>query len=112
MAFGWWVTAQPPFSAAAAFGVVAAGVTVIALAQSRRVHRREPQASPRTERRWVWLVLAVAVCAFELVMYFSHPRGEYPTISSIADPLQADHLVRWLCFGGWLALGSSLVRSK
>ena len=32
----------------------------------------------------------------------------HPTISSMADTVQAEHAVRWLFFGGWVALGWSL----
>jgi hypothetical protein len=110
MVFGWWVTAQAPFSAAGTIGVLAAGVAVMVLA---RVWRRRvapavdgDDAEPN-DGMWIWAAILLAVLVWELITFVSHPRDAHPTISSITDAWQAEHVIRWLFFGGWLALGWS-----
>lgn len=110
LAFGWWVTAQPPFSAAGTIGILVAGGALIALARHWR-GRAAPSASDEqepTEGLWVWAAILLAILVWELITFVSHPREMHPTISSITDALQAEHVVRWLLFGGWLAIGWSL----
>ena len=111
MAFGWWVTAQPPFSTAAAIGVLVSGAALIAFARLWR-RRAAPVASvdrpDASEGLWVWAVLLVVVLVWELISFVGHPREAHPTISSMTDSMQAEHIFRWLFFGGWLAIGWSL----
>jgi hypothetical protein len=111
MGFGWWVTALPPFSVAATVGVLVAGAALIVLA---RLWRRRAatvvsdDGADATAGLWVWVVILVAVVVWELISFFGHPREAHPTISSITDSMQAEHIFRWLFFGGWLAIGWSL----
>jgi hypothetical protein len=108
MAFGWWVTGQDPFSTSGTIGILASGVAVIVLA---RLWRKQVPAREDThgrERVWIWIVVLALLVAWEVTSYFGSPRDAHPTISSITDPLQAQHVARWLLFGGWLALGWSL----
>ncbi|HEY2814443.1 MAG TPA: hypothetical protein VGJ03_13335 [Acidimicrobiales bacterium] len=113
MAFGWWVTAQEPFSTAGTVGVLAAGIALIVAARMTRRDEAEPPDVPPTGMRRgavLWGGLAALAVVWELVTLFGQPRSEHPTISSILDPLQASHGFRWLLFGGWLAFGWSLAR--
>ena len=111
MAFGWWVTAQPPFSTSGTIGVLVAGVALIVVATIHR--RRSPRPAPMVHPdarvgMVVWGVIFTLLLAWELITLFSHPRDAHPTISSILDPVQSDHLLRWLLYGGWLGLGWTL----
>jgi hypothetical protein len=111
MGFGWWVTAQPPFSAAGTIGVLVAGIVVIVLARMWRRRDAPATAGDHTEPdsgMWVWGVIVLAVLVWEVISFVGHPRDAHPTISSITDAWQAEHVVRWLFFGGWLAVGWSL----
>jgi hypothetical protein len=111
MAFGWWITAQPPFSTAGTVGVFVAGGALIAVA---RVWRRRAGPivsdgrSDSNEGLWIWAVILGAILVWELIAFVGHPREAHPTISSITDSLQAEHVFRWLFYGGWLAIGWSL----
>jgi hypothetical protein len=111
MAFGWWVTAQPPFSAVGTVGILVSAGALIVLA---RVWRRRVVLTASGDRTdpseglWVWAVILIAVLAWELISFLGHPREAHPTISSITDAWQAEHVVRWLFYGGWLAIGWSL----
>jgi len=111
MAFGWWITAQPPFSTAGTVGILLVGGALIALARHWRRRGAAPTAPDEpeaTEGLWVWVVILLAILVWELITFVSHPREMHPTISSITDTLEAEHVVRWLLFGGWLAIGWSL----
>src|SRR5262245_40643575 len=106
MAFGWWVTAQPPFSAAGTVGVLVSGAALIVLA---RVWRRRATARvdfddghEASQGLRVWAAILVAVLVWELISFLGHPREAHPTISSMTDSIQAEHVLRWLFFGGWL----------
>jgi hypothetical protein len=111
MAFGWWVTAQPPFSVAGTVGVLISGAALIVLARvwRRRAAARGPDdRTDANEGLWVWAVILVVVLAWELISFVGHPRDAHPTLSSITDSMQAEHVFRWLFFGGWLAIGWSV----
>jgi hypothetical protein len=49
-------------------------------------------------------VLLVLV-AWELTAYFSSPRHDHPTLSTVADDIMSSHPGRTVMFGLWLALG-------
>ena len=109
MAFGWWITAQPPFSAAATVGILVSGAALIVVARLwRRRTASLPSDDRADERLVVWVAILAAVLVWELISYLGHPREAHPTISSITDSIQAEHVFRWLFFGGWLAIGWSL----
>jgi hypothetical protein len=58
-----------------------------------------------------WLVLAVAVFAWEMHELFSKPRHDYPTMSSIGDAvLRTSRVTHALAFAIWLAIGGYLTR--
>src|SRR5262245_19170730 len=111
MVFGWWVTAQPPFSVAGTVGVLVAGAALIVLARLWRRRVAVAESDDRDDASqglWVWAVLLGAVLLWELISFLGHPREAHPTISSITDSMQAEHVLRWLFFGGWLAIGWSI----
>jgi hypothetical protein len=108
MAFGWWVTAQPPFSVSGTIGVLVAGAALLGLAQLWR-RSADPNGDSREQGRlWIWGVIVGAILAWELISFVSHPRDAHPTFSSMTDALQAEHAARWLFFGGWVAFGWAL----
>jgi len=74
----------------------------------------EPRAAPPSDpegarARWaagaVWIGLVLLLTAWELGAYFSSPRHDHPTLSSIADDIMSSHPGRAAMFGLWLALG-------
>ena len=67
------------------------------------------QAAPA--RWWPWLALAAALLALELASFFSGPRVDHPTISSLYDSATRWRAVKAAFFVGWLCLGAALVRS-
>lgn len=107
--YAWWATSLAPFGWSATGAVVAVGLILIVIA--RLVRRPRPRTSdPRVTPRnvAVWIAIAIALCAWELLALFSHPRASYPTISSLIDPLQRVHVIRWLLFCAWLRIGWGL----
>ena len=84
-----------------------AGVAVLVLTP----RRTPPERSLRPERGIaLWVALAAAVIAWELVAYFQSPRDDYPTLSSLLDAVEAHRPLRGALFLGWIALGRELVR--
>src|SRR5262249_54427870 len=100
------------FSAAGTVGVLVSGAALIVLARvwrRRATARAEPDDGHDTSQGlWVWAAILGAVLVWELIAFLGHPREVHPTISSITDSVQADHVLRWLFFGGWLAIGWSI----
>lgn len=59
-----------------------------------------------------WLVLLAAVVAWELTNYLAAgTRSAHPTLSSMADAVDAHYLSKALMFFGWLCLSALVVRS-
>jgi hypothetical protein len=56
----------------------------------------------------MWVVLFGALAAWELTAFFSSPRHDHPTLSSIADTIMSTHPGRAGMFLAWLALGGVL----
>jgi hypothetical protein len=110
-----WAAATDPFTSAADT-VSAIGIGLVALEVAVRWRRRvlvvgvDPdQAAPA--RWWPWLALAAALLALELASFFSGPRVDHPTISSLYDSATRWRAVKAAFFLGWLCLGAALVRS-
>jgi hypothetical protein len=55
-------------------------------------------------------VLAAAVASLELVSYFSAPRHQHPTLSSLYDAAARHQALRAAAFAAWLRLGLAVVR--
>jgi hypothetical protein len=52
-----------------------------------------------------WIGLVAVLLAWELAAYFSSPRQDHPTLSTVADDIMSSHPGRAAMFGLWLALG-------
>lgn len=111
VAYGWWATGLPEFSAAAATAIVAAGATAIVVGNvRRRCTLRATPLPPATDRRAIvalrgtapWLVLLAALAAWQLQAYLQHPRSAHPTLSSLANAALDTHVARTLAFTAWL----------
>ena len=60
----------------------------------------------------VWVVLVLALVAWELFELFSSPRHDHPTISSIGDRILDPRPVRAAVFAAWLVVGWLLARRR
>jgi hypothetical protein len=57
-----------------------------------------------------WLALAAVVVAWELANYLFHgARAAHPTLSSMADAVDRQYLLKALMFFGWLCFGAWVV---
>jgi hypothetical protein len=89
--------------------IVAMGVLVV-LRWPWHPRPRSLEGGPRSVAPW--LVLLAAVVAWELANYLAGgTRSAHPTLSSMADALDARYLLKALLFFGWLCLGGLVVRS-
>jgi hypothetical protein len=69
------------------------------------------QSDPAGERaggRRVWFGLFALLTGWELIAYFSSPRHDHPTLSTVADNVMSSHPGRAATFALWLAFGSLL----
>ena len=110
--YAWWASALRPFSWAALVAVVGAGVAAVALGARRRdaPGSATPPPSLGVAGALGWVALWGALAAWELAAYVQHPRGDHPTLSSLADDVLGSHPARALAFLAWLALGAALAR--
>jgi hypothetical protein len=116
LAYSWFSGGFRPFTrpmdAAVALPVLGALVASV-----RAGGRHQPAAgrSPESDRvgAAIWIGLATLLVSWELFAYFSSPRQDHPTLSSIADTVMSTHPGRSLMFALWLALGWRLfVRTR
>lgn len=64
-------------------------------------------------RRFIpWLVVCIAVVAFELIEYTEQPRQAHPTLSSLSDDLSEWRIGKAALFVAWLALGWLFLRRR
>jgi hypothetical protein len=104
--YSWVAAGRRPFTTTQEVMVVipAIGVLLVALLRpSRPAPRPDARASLA-----VWLALAAVALAWQLAAYFSSPRRDHPTVSSIADDIMSNRPGRAFVFLLWLALGWSL----
>jgi hypothetical protein len=110
-AYCWFATDLRPFTIP-----IDAAVAVPALIVATLVWRpQRPGTSMAEERNAAkrrdaapWAVLFGLLTAFEVAAYFSSPRRDHPTLSSIADSLMNTHPGRAAEFALWLLLGWAL----
>jgi hypothetical protein len=57
-----------------------------------------------------WIVVSASVVALELFEYFSEPRHDHPTLSSLSDDLTRWHAGHAVLFLAWLGLGWLLLK--
>jgi hypothetical protein len=110
--YSWVVAYWRPFTlpmyAATAVPIV---VALVVAWRNPPAERREPTGEGGG--RAVWVTLFVLLTSWELVAYFSSPRQDHPTLSTVADNVMSSHPGRAATFALWLAFGSLLfVRSR
>jgi hypothetical protein len=105
VAYGWWATALPAFSARAALAVVGAGVVAMGLGT---MHRRPSCGAIERRGLAVWLVLAVALAAWQLAAFVQAPRSTHPTVSSIANVVLETQPAQAIACAGWLLVAIKL----
>ena len=62
-------------------------------------------AAGRRRAGAVWVGLVTLLVTWELIAYFSSPRHDHPTLSTIADDIMSHHPGRAAMFAMWLTLG-------
>lgn len=107
----WIAAGLRPFTLPIAVAVAIPEVAMAGVAWRRRVRGNPPAVSIRREAV-PWVTLLVVLAAWELTAYFSSPRQEHPTLSSIADSLGGTHVGRAALFAVWLLLGWALFGSR
>jgi hypothetical protein len=116
LAYGWWLTGRQPFTLGALFALLGAAAATIALAARHHVRnaRDAPHAGMRHARyvvasAFAWSLAVVVVVSWELLAWFSQPRSEHPTISSLLEHAMHHHGLRFVVYLLWLALGWAIV---
>jgi hypothetical protein len=110
LAYSWIASGLRPFThpeaVAVSIPLVGAGVALL------RSSRRRDDAGDGLTRRgtWVWGALFAALLTWELISFFSSPRADHPTLSSIADSVMSTHPGRAAMLAAWLAVGYGLFR--
>jgi hypothetical protein len=88
---------------------VATAIGIVAVAAGLGVRRHGPAAhASRLRGASGWLLLVVAVTAFELWQLFSLPRRLHPTLSSLLGDVTRFGAARGAVFGCWLLAGAVL----
>jgi hypothetical protein len=104
--YAWVAAGQRPFTLAEEVMVAIPAAAVLMVAVIRPSWSRSDAARGSTGP---WIVLAGVALAWELIAFFSSPRHDHPTMSTIADEIMSVHAGRAVVFFLWLALGWSLV---
>ena len=111
-AYCWFSTDLRPFTVPIDVAVAVPSLIVAALAWGS-LGSRTPMAADRKVAKWrdaaPWALLFGLLTAFEVAAYFSSPRRDHPTLSSIADSLMSTHPGRAAAFAVWLLLGWALL---
>ena len=102
-----WAAATDPFTS----GADAVAIEVAVRWRRPALVTGTDQDRASRARWWPWLALAAALLALELVSFYSGPRVDHPTISSLYDSATRWRAVKAAFFLGWLCLGAALVRS-
>jgi hypothetical protein len=111
LVYSWFAAALHPFTwpenVAVAIPVL---LVLVALVRSwgRPKDGPEPDHEHARARRMagaVWVGLVTVLVAWELTAYFSSPRADHPTLSTVADDIMSSHPGRAAMFALWLALG-------
>ena len=107
--YSWVAAGLRPFTLAEE--VMVAIAAIIVLAAAWRPSRNAAANGVRSSRgsAALWISLVVVAFAWELRAFFSSPRADHPTLSTIADNVMGVHPGRAFVFVLWLALGWLLV---
>jgi hypothetical protein len=107
-AYSWVAAGFHPFTWP--MRVAVAVPALVAVACTKRVRRQSRVEVPArsSSYRWCvagWLGLLIAAIVWELTAFFSSPRDDHPTLSSIADDVMRTHPGRAATFALWLLVG-------
>jgi hypothetical protein len=111
LAYSWFAGGFRPFTWPMNIAVIIPVLVTAALAWIRfrigRIGRfvRIRAAAPRHAGPAVWIGLFSLLITWELIAYFSSPRHDHPTLSSITDSAMSTHPGRAAVFALWLVLG-------
>jgi hypothetical protein len=95
------------------YAATAVPIVVALVAAWRHPPVIRTQATGERGGRAVWVSLFAVLTGWELIAYFSSPRHDHPTLSTVADNVMSSHAGRAATFALWLAFGSLLfVRSR
>ena len=111
LTFSWIAAGFRPFTQPMNVAVALPAVVVVALSWRRSDFGRSDSADavrPPPAAAAIWVLILVALTAWELVAYASSPRHDHPTLSSISDSLMSVHIGRAAAFLGWLVVGWAL----
>jgi hypothetical protein len=109
VAYAWWAVGLAPFSAQATAAVVLAGVAAMAVGGRER-RRTRPTSNGDVSGIAPWAALAAVASAWQVAAYMQHPRGDHPTVSSLANELLDSHPARAAAFLVWIAAARWLAR--
>lgn len=107
LAYSWWAVSLPPFSATATTVVLLSGVAASLAGGARRDTARVAPAAPGAA---AWSALAAVAVAWEVLAYVQHPRGDHPTLSSLANAVLDSQPARAAAFILWLMATLELAR--
>jgi hypothetical protein len=107
----WFVAGLAPFTIPIAAAVAPAELVMAGLAWRWRPRgdRRAAVPPPPWRRLVPWWGLMIVLAAWEVANYFSLPRRDHPTLSSMAGSLMGTHPGRAALVGAWLLLGWALI---
>jgi hypothetical protein len=109
--YSWFVTDLRPFTLPIEIAVIVPALLVGVLAWvvvSRRTPKNGERPSmnlPTWRAAGPWVALLAILACLEVAEYFSSPRSDHPTLSSMADSLSSTHAGRATLFVAWLLLG-------
>ena len=110
LAFSWVAAGFRPFTQPENAVVALPALIVVAVSWRRSDFGKTggPTVRPPAAASAIWVLLLVALTAWELVAYAMSPRHDHPTLSSISDSLMSVHVGRAAAFFGWLVVGWAL----
>lgn len=120
--YAWWASGVRAFSALAYVLIAVPSLALVILLvawgglspDAFDAHSRERTVGPDSSwaRAWPWLALLVLAVALEVVGLALGGRSTtVSTLSTTLDHLLVTHVVRWLLYMAWLAVGATpLVR--
>ena len=106
-AYAWWATGTSAFTTTATLAVVGAGLAAMAVGGVRKLRTESRPAGAGAVR---WVVLLLALAAWQLFAYAQQPRSEHPTLSSLTNAALESHTGRALAFTAWLVAASRFAR--
>src|SRR5580698_5869630 len=104
--------ATTPFTLAANVMTAIPIALLGALAIARWPLRPVPVRAPGRHPYWAWIVVGVAILAWEIVVYTARgSRADHPTFSSMVDAVDRFYVLKAILFFGWLWLCAIVLRA-